>query len=61
MLDLCAELSLTCYDALADLRKAAAGSELLYYSDDLHFNPLGNRIFAELLREWLEAGGFLDS
>ncbi len=61
MLELCAELSLTCYDALADLQKAAASSELLYYSDDLHFNPLGNRIFAELLREWLESGGLLDN
>jgi hypothetical protein len=56
---LCAELRLTCYDALADLQKASASNELLYYSDDLHFNPLGNRIFAELLREWLDAGGLL--
>ncbi|MCY3798080.1 MAG: hypothetical protein OXG84_09745 [Chloroflexi bacterium] len=56
---LCAELSLTCYDALADLRKRAASSELLYFSDDLHLNPLGNRVFAELLHLWLDAGGFL--
>lgn len=60
MLDLCVELQLVCYDALADLQKRAAGSDLFYYSDDLHFNPLGNRVFAELLREWLASGGSLD-
>lgn len=59
MLDLCAELDLLCYDALADLQERAATSELLYYADDLHLNPLGNRVFAELLREWLDESGFL--
>lgn len=59
MHDLCAELQLVCYDALADLRKPAASSELLYYSDDLHLNPLGNRVFAELLHGWLDAAGLL--
>ena len=51
MLDLCADLQLVCYDALADLQERAATSELLYYADDLHLNPLGNRVLAELLRE----------
>lgn len=60
MLDLCAELKLVCYDALADLKNAAVTSELLYYSDDLHLNPLGNRVFAERLHGWLEAVGLLD-
>lgn len=59
MLDLCAELQLVCYDTLADLQNAAASGELLYHSDDMHFNPLGNRVFAELLHEWLAAGGLL--
>lgn len=60
MLALCAERQLVCYDSLADLQKRAANSELLYYGDDLHLNPLGNRVFAELLRDWLAAGGLLD-
>lgn len=60
MLDLCAELELLCYDALADLQERAATSELLYYADDLHWNPLGNRVFAELFREWLDQKGLLD-
>lgn len=60
MLDLCAELELLCYDALADLQERAATSELLYYADDLHLNPLGNRVFAEILRGWLDESGFLD-
>ncbi len=59
MLDLCADLQLLCYDALADLQARAATSELLYYADDLHLNPLGNRVFADLLRDWLDAGGIL--
>ncbi len=53
MLDLCAELDLLCYDALADLRERASNGKLLYYEDDLHFNPLGNQVFAELMAGWL--------
>lgn len=53
MLDLCAEMDLLCYDALADLRERASDGKLLYYEDDLHFNPLGNQVFAELLAGWL--------
>lgn len=59
MLSLCAELELLCYDALADLRERAAASDLLYYADDLHLNPLGNRVFAALLRDWLAEGEML--
>ncbi len=53
MHELCGELDLLCYDALADLQTWASGGELLYYEDDLHLNPLGNRVFADLVREWL--------
>ena len=55
MLDLCAELQLTCYDLLADLQRRAANLRLLYYADDMHWNPLGNRVVAGLLRDWLAA------
>jgi len=61
MLDLCAELELTCYDALGDLQRRAAKGDLLYYADDMHWNPLGNSVVAGLLRDWLAAGGFLGS
>ena len=53
MLELCAELDLLCYDALADLQARASAGRLLYYEDDLHLNPLGNQVFAELLAGWL--------
>ena len=60
MLDLCVEQQLTCYDALAEIQRRAATSELLYYADDMHWNPLGNRVFADLLQNWLEERGMLD-
>ena len=53
MLDLCTKLNLLCYDALADLQERSRDNKLLYYEDDLHLNPLGNQIFAELLAGWL--------
>ena len=59
MMGLCSELNLVCYDALDDLQERAAASDLLYYADDLHLNPLGNRVFAELLRDWLDESGLL--
>lgn len=59
MLDLCAELQLICFDPLAEMRAAADHSELLYYADDLHLNPAGNRVYADLLRQWLAENGFL--
>lgn len=60
MLDLCAELDLLCYDALADLRERSRDGVLLYYEDDLHLNPLGNQVFAELLAGWLAEQNLLD-
>ena len=53
MLDLCTDLDLLCYDALADLQERAENGALLYYEDDLHLNPLGNQVFAELVAGWL--------
>lgn len=61
MLKLCAELDLLCYDALADLQARAADGELLYYEDDLHLNPLGNEVFAELIAGWLAQQNLLPS
>lgn len=57
MLKLCADLDLFCYDALANLQARTRGGKLLYYEDDLHFNPLGNQVFAELLAGWLAERG----
>ncbi|MCS6835260.1 MAG: hypothetical protein NZ750_04495 [Anaerolineae bacterium] len=54
MLSLCEALALRCYDALPDLRQAADEGVALYYSDDMHLNPLGNRVLAENLALWLE-------
>ena len=53
MLALCAELDLLCYDALADLQARSQQGRRLYYEDDLHLNPLGNQVFAELVAGWL--------
>lgn len=53
MLELCEELDLLCYDALNDLQMAAQQGESLYYYDDMHFNPNGNRILADLVQGWL--------
>ena len=59
MLDLCEELDLLCYDALADLQASAEQGESLYYYDDMHFNPNGNRILAELVQAWLDENDLL--
>ena len=53
MLGVCADLALHCYDALADLQARTRDGALLYYEDDLHLNPLGNQVFAELVAAWL--------
>lgn len=59
MLDLCAELDMLCYDALADLQSYAEKGESLYYFDDMHLNPNGNRIFADLVQQWLNEEALL--
>jgi len=57
MLGLCEELALACYDPLPVLRQAAEQGQALYYSDDMHLNPLGNAALAQALAAWLEAEG----
>lgn len=59
MLAWCAEYNLTCFDALPRLREYAASTPLLYYADDLHLNPTGNAIFAEIVWRWLGGLGLL--
>ncbi|MGB7341796.1 MAG: hypothetical protein WBC91_23060 [Phototrophicaceae bacterium] len=53
MLDLCAELSLTCYDAYDDLVAVADTGEALYFSDDMHLNPRGNAILAQAVADYI--------
>jgi len=59
MLDMCDELDLLCYDVLDDLQSAAQQGESLYYYDDMHFNPNGNRILGDLVQSWLSEQGLL--
>ncbi|MFQ3674799.1 MAG: hypothetical protein SNJ83_14505 [Aggregatilineales bacterium] len=51
MQGLCADLALTCWDAYDALRPPALNGEALYFVDDLHLNPNGNRTLAA----WLAA------
>lgn len=53
MLSLCSELALTCYDLLPDLQTYARQGELLYYTNDMHLNPRGNAIVADLIQQRL--------
>ena len=59
MLDDCEALNLLCYDVLGDLQIAVEQGESLYYYDDMHLNPNGNRIFATLVQTWLAEQGLL--
>ena len=59
MLDMCEELAMLCYDVLPDLQNFAEQGESLYYYDDMHFNPNGNRILADLVQVWLDEQGLL--
>ncbi len=61
MREICAALDLLCYDALEDLQAQASDGDLLYYEDDLHLNPRGNRILADLVSEWLAEQDLLPS
>lgn len=54
MLDLCEELSLTCFDAYSALVEVANEGEALYFSDDMHLNPYGNQVLAEALVNWID-------
>jgi hypothetical protein len=59
MLDLCAELDLRCLDMLPLLQAHALQGEHLYYTDDPHLNPHGNRVLADILATWLDEQGLL--
>lgn len=59
MLDLCRELEMLCFDPLDSLKEYALDGEHLYYTDDLHLNPYGNEVFAQLVAEWLDEQGLL--
>jgi lysophospholipase L1-like esterase len=53
MLSLCEELDLRCLDLLPAMQDYARQGEHLYYTDDMHLNPRGNEIVAQLVRDWL--------
>jgi hypothetical protein len=59
MLALCDELDLLCFDPLPLLQDYAQQGQLLYYSDDLHLNPLGNAVLSPLIWRWLGGHGLL--
>ncbi len=56
MQELCAELALTCWDAYDALRPPALAGEALYFVDDMHLNPNGNRALAAWLAGLLAEG-----
>lgn len=53
MLDLCADLHLTCLDTLPLLQEHARQGEHLYYTDDPHLTPHGNAVLARIIKDWL--------
>jgi lysophospholipase L1-like esterase len=53
---LAGELQVGCFDATPIFRAAPTG---LYYPADLHMTAAGQRLYAESLLAWLEAGGHL--
>lgn len=57
MLDLCTELSLTCYDPLPVFQVHAAQGELIYFADDMHLNPQGNALLADDFSSWMKEQG----
>lgn len=54
MLELCEELSLTCFDPLPIFQARAQQGEILYYADDMHLNAHGNAVLAEALADWMQ-------
>lgn len=59
MLQVCQDLSLTCYDAYPVFAERAATGEALYYEDDMHLNAYGNLVLAEALQAWLTEDGLV--
>lgn len=60
MNDLCADLGLTCLDTLDALQESARRGEHLYYTEDMHLNPNGNAVLADLVIAWLRDLGLVD-
>lgn len=54
MIALCEDLALVCYEPFEAFQTAARQGEALYHVDDMHLNPHGNQLLAELLAAWLE-------
>lgn len=54
MLTLCDALQLECIDPLAAFQERAQAGEALYYSDDMHLNPVGNRYLAQIIQATIE-------
>jgi hypothetical protein len=54
MLDFCEQENLTCIDLLPTFQKGAAQGEQLYYTTDMHLNPHGNEVLAQMLAAWLD-------
>lgn len=50
---LCEELNLPCFDAADAFSQPEAVTTALYYPDDMHLNPNGNRVLAQALLPWL--------
>lgn len=50
---LCAEIELPCFDAMDAFSTPEAVTTALYYADDMHLNPNGNRVLAEAVMPWL--------
>jgi hypothetical protein len=59
MNDICIEQGLTCLDLLPIFQTYATQGEHLYYTDDMHLNPLGNAILAAEVETWLSEMEYL--
>lgn len=58
-LELCESLGLTCLDLLPMLQDYARRGEHLYYTEDMHLNPYGNAVVAQLVEDWLREIDYL--
>lgn len=53
MIDLCAENGWHCIDPLPAFQTAIENGESVYYALDFHLDPSGNRILAQLIRDYV--------
>ncbi len=51
----CAAENLTCIDLLPVFGAYAEAGEQLYFTTDMHLNPRGNAVLAQVLADWLDA------